>query len=157
MKAVKLTVMVGCVLFLTLSAGADEMPWFDMENCAFCKHIGAEEGLFEHMHTEYHSISNGILSVTVVDASHKEAYDRAMKAMEKVGTEMQETGVMPKMCGFCMTYGGFLMTGVKNEYVGSEFADIIIWTSDKPEMVEKLQAFGKRANDEMAKLRAAAE
>ena len=61
------TALVCAVLILAGTVAADDKPWFDMEGCAFCKQIGAEKGLAEHMRHEYHHLTNGLLSITMVD------------------------------------------------------------------------------------------
>jgi len=147
--------LIGLVALLgTAATAGDEKPWFDMEGCSFCKHITAEEGLKEHMCFEYHPLTNGVLSVTTVAEDYREAYGRAQKNMEAVGMEMMKDPQAPPpyMCGFCEAYGGFIMAGVMPQHVKSSVGDIMVWTSDNPEMVAKLHAFAQRNTDEMAKM-----
>jgi len=145
-----LTIALACaVLILAASVSADDKLWFDMEGCAFCKEIGAEKGLAEHMHHEYHHLTNGLLSITMVDEEYHDAYMRSQNAMQKVAEGMAG-GEMPSMCGHCSSYGEFMMAGVSPQYVKSEVGDILVWTSDDPEMVKKLHAFGDRTVKEMA-------
>jgi len=150
--------LTGLLVVLAVAATAgDEKPWFDMENCAFCKHIVAEKGLMEHMCFEYHDLTNGILSITTVDPEYQEAYERAQKNMEAVGAEMMKDpqAQPPYMCGHCEAYGGLIMAGVMPQHVKAAVGDILVWTSDDPEMVAKLHAFADRSMEEMAKMKAA--
>ena len=142
-------------IILCLESVAEEKPWFDLENCAFCKNLSAEPGLVEHMCTEYHDLSNGVIAMTVIDEEYREAYQRAQKNMQKVAEEWNKTGQTPYTCGFCSAYGEFMMAGVKFEPVHGEEAEVLLMTSDDPVMVEKLHAFGKRSTEEMAKARGA--
>ena len=155
MRSLILTICaVALIVSVAALAGDDAEPWFDLENCAFCKHIGAEEGLVDHMHSEYHNLKGGILFIMTIDPQYKEAFDRAQAAMNEVGIEMQKTGEVPHMCRHCRMYGEFMTSGVAIECVEAEVGSICMMTSEKPEMVEKLQAFGARTAEETAKFHA---
>ena len=85
-----------------------------------------------------YNITNGVMTITTVDPEHKEAYMRAHKKMEELGTKMMSGEVDPttvKMCGHCQAYGGFMMKGVVFDYVQSEVGDIVLMTSATPETV----------------------
>jgi hypothetical protein len=156
MKNTISTLLAAALMLLMVSSlGADDKPWFDMENCAFCRHLVNEPGLMDHMQWEYHLLTDGMLSITHVEEGYEEAYVRAQKNMEKTGQEMLKTGDMPPMCGHCEAYGNLMMTGVKPQHVRSEFGDIVIWTSDDSTVVRKLHRFAKRNIEELAKLEAA--
>ncbi len=156
---VSLTLLMSVLVLAAFAmVGAEEpAPWFDLEKCAFCKQLGAEEGLIDHMHAEYHSISDGILWVMSVDGEYKAAFDRAQMAMQNVGMEIQKSGEMPYMCRHCASYGEFMMAGVIPECVASGVGQICMMTSSDPEMVKKLQAFGQTNAEEMAKFHASRE
>lgn len=157
MKRSHIVLFMTPVLAIMLCWGsvAEEKPWFDLENCAFCKQLSAEPGLVEHMCTEYHDLSNGVMAVTVIDKEYREAYHRAQKNMEKVAEEWNQTGKAPYTCGFCTAYGEFMFAGVRFEPIHGELAEVLLMTSDDSVMVEKLHAFGKRSTEEMAKLKGA--
>ena len=53
--------LIGLIALICSAASAGDLPWFDMEKCAFCKHITAEEGLMEHLNFEYHNHSKGLI------------------------------------------------------------------------------------------------
>ena len=155
------TLLVVGLLFAGLtvvSAGeTTETAWFDMENCAFCKSITAEKGLMENMKFKNYDITNGVMTVTTVNPEYKDAYMRANKKMEELGTKMMSGEVNPttvKMCGHCSAYGGFMMKGVVVDYVQAEVGDIVVMTSATPEMVTEIQAFAKKNETEFAKMEA---
>ena len=142
------------VLLCSVATAGDDVPWIDMEKCAFCKVITAEEGLAEHMQFEYHKLSNGMMSITVVDKEYVEPYERVEKKMEKLGNELMQATEMPYMCGLCSAHGEFYMAGLQPDHIRSKVGEIVIWTSDQPEMVEKLHAFAQRSIDECARMEA---
>ncbi|HOD66598.1 MAG TPA: hypothetical protein PK186_08945 [candidate division Zixibacteria bacterium] len=153
-----LAILIGLLLCLAVSAPLaqeDAKPWFDLEKCAFCKQLLSEEGLIDHMHPAYHNLKSGVLWITVVDPEYRDAFKRAGAKMEEVGAEMQKTGEVPYMCGFCSAYGELMMAGAVPECVETEVAEICLMQSDKPELVERLHAFAARSSEEMAKLKAA--
>jgi hypothetical protein len=138
------------VVFIVGSFAADE-PWFDMPNCGFCKHLLTEPGLLENMTWEHHNISNGLVTITTVNDEYKDAYKKANLAMEETAKKM-EKGESVRMCGSCMEYGNLMMAGVKIEHFETMHGHVTIMTSDKPELVAKIQAWGTRNTDEMKKM-----
>ena len=133
----------------TASAESDK-PWFDMENCAFCKQVTARDGLVDHKHHEYHHITDGYLQVTVIDDGYREAYVKSQHAMQEVAEEMGKTGEIPYMGQHCSAYGQVMMAGVKMEHVESDCGDIFLMTSGDPEMVPRLHELADRSREEMA-------
>ncbi len=153
-KTTPLTIAVlVCLLALSVSA-SDEKPWFDMENCVFCKHIAEDMEIIEHMSTKYHIIEEGALSVTVVDPEWKDKMLAMQKKMQETGEKMMTGTEMPPMCRHCATYGELLMAGAHMERVDSEAGQIVLWTSEDPELVAKIRAFAQRTNAEMEKFMA---
>jgi hypothetical protein len=149
-------ILVACVAALLLVSGSmfaqDEKPWIDMEKCAFCKQLSAQEGLIENMHREYHNIDDGIIQITNVDPEYHDMFEKAQHNIEKVAADMQSGGEMPYMCGHCEAYGAFMMASVKPECVESEDSHVCVMIGDTPEMVEKLHKFADKSNAEIAKL-----
>jgi len=133
-----------------------EKPWFDLEKCAFCKTMNAEAGLFEHMKHEYHNLESGLLSITVIDKEFRPAFKRAQENMQKIVADMA-TGKMPYMCEHCTKVGEFHMMNVKFENIETDFGHVMLWTSAEPEVVAKLQVFGARNTEEIAKWEAKAK
>ncbi|UCH83994.1 MAG: hypothetical protein JSW50_16425 [Candidatus Latescibacterota bacterium] len=140
-----------------VSAGeGTEAKWFDMENCAFCKNVTAEPGLLENMKWKHYNITNGIVTVTTVNPEYKDAYLKAHKAMEEMGTKMMSGEVDPTtvtMCGHCQAYGGFMQKGVTFDYVQADVGDIVVMTSASPETAAEIQKFGARNEKETAKMK----
>jgi len=142
--------MVGLLFagLTVVSAGeGTEAKWFDMKNCAFCKNVMAEKGLLENMKWRNYNITHGMVTVTTVTPEYKDAYMRANKAMEELGTKMMTGGVDPTtvtMCGHCQAYGGFMQKGVTFDYVQADVGDIVVMTSDSPEMVAEIQRYSKK-------------
>jgi len=133
--------------------------WFDLANCQFCKNLLDDPGLLEHMTWETHKIEHGMMYVSTCDPDYTESYDKANKAMEKLGNDMMPGKVNPmqvKMCGSCSAFGQLMMAGVKTENIDGEAADVMIITSDDPAMVAKLHEYADRNNKEMAEMMASA-
>lgn len=159
----KTTFLAVGLLFLGMAvfASADqeaapgEAKWFDMETCAFCKHLAKDPQLMNNMKWEHHDISNGAVTISVVKPEFKKSYSEAQAAMMDVGKKMQagELNMADvKMCGHCQNYGKLTAMGAKMEHVQGEFAEVVIMTSDKPEVVKEIQGFAQRNRDEMAKM-----
>lgn len=148
-----LFVVTTCLLPASASM-AGEDSWFDLENCGFCKNLGAELGLMDNIMWETHIIENGSLTITQVAASHQGAYDRAVEKIEKVAAKMQ-AGEMVEMCNFCQSYGGLMMMGAKMESVETATGEISLMTSADPKVIEKIHAHAKRTVDEYEKMLAA--
>jgi hypothetical protein len=149
-----ITLVVSALLVLFATAVGEEKPWFDMEKCEFCKAFAAEKGLFEHMATEYHVVSNGAVSVTHLGPEFKEAFGRAQAQVVKVVQGMQK-GVMPVMCTHCETMGTLFQAGCKQEAVTSRDCIIMIYSSTDTAMIAKIQDFGRKSADALAKMSAA--
>lgn len=153
MKLVKCMMIFAAVMVLaSWSSAADEKPWFDMKNCAFCKNLLTDPELLKNMSWEHYDISNGVMVITCVTPAFKESYAKAMAAMQKVGEEMQKGKTDVPMCGHCQAYGALMMAGAKFEYVPAKVGDIVLITSDKPDVLTQIKSYGKRCREEMAKL-----
>lgn len=147
-----LFVLAGLAATLALAQTA-EKPWFDMENCAFCKEIAKQPGLMEHMSHEYHNISTGIVSVSYIDGDYKGAFKKAQEGMMAVAQNMKP-GQMPAMCQHCSMIGEFMMKGVKMDEVQSKDCIIFIYSSTDSATVAQIQEFGRRSAEEGAKIKA---
>ncbi len=134
---------------------AAETPWFDMKNCAFCKHLAKDPKLLDNMIWEHHDVSSGLLSITTVKPEFQKSYQEAMTAMMDLGQKMEEGEVDMKelkLCGSCQQWGVLEEMGVKFEHIKGKTADIMLMTSDKPEVVKKIQEYGQRNREELAKM-----
>ena len=129
-----------------------EKPWFDNANCSFCQFLTKDPKLMENMSWEHLDISNGLLIVTVVNPEFRKPYLEAMEGMSKLGDEMMAGKKDVTMCGHCEYYGKLMMSGAKFEYVEAKAGDIVLLTSDNPEILKMIKEFGQRTRDETAKL-----
>jgi len=144
----------GLLLLAVAVVAEEEGPWFDMVNCDFCKNLTEDPNLMPNMTWEHHMITNGMLTVTTVKPEAMESYKKVMAAMQATADKAQK-GEEVKMCNFCKGHGELMMAGVTMDYVLTQHGDVMIMTSDKPELVEKIKKFGQRTMDEMKKMEAA--
>ena len=149
-----LTAMLMLVCAAMVMAEEAEKPWFDMQNCAFCKEVTAQPGLMDHMRHEYHNVSAGILTVGYVDKEFQDKFKAAQAGMQKVVADLQAGKQVP-MCQHCAKIGEFYMKGVTMEEIKSSEAVVIVYSHTDPEAIKDIQAFGARNNEELAKMKAA--
>ena len=156
MKQAMLVLSVLAVLvFVAGVVGAEEeSAWFDLENCAICKHMANEEGLIESMDWETHLIENGALTIIVVPESKVAAFERAEKQMHETGA-MLHGGEKMHLCGFCQSFGMLMMSGANVEKVNGNAARVTLMTSADSEVVKKIQAHAQKTIDEYNKMMAA--
>jgi len=152
-----LVLAIGVVVgaFAEEGTKASETPWFDMENCAFCKHLLNDPKLLDNMIWEHHDISNGLLCITTVKPEFQKSYLEAMSAMMDLGQKLDKGEVDVKnlkLCGSCQHWGMLEEMGVKFEHIQGKTADIMLMTSDKPEVVKKIKEYGQRSREELAKM-----
>jgi hypothetical protein len=152
MKRFSLTFLLVAVLVaVTTITIAQEKPWLDMKNCAFCKTLLKDPQLVENMTFEHHDISNGLLSLTVVKPEFHDSYMAAEHEMEKLAAEVASGNTDIPMCGSCEYYGKLVMAGAKFEHISTCAGEILLITSDKPEVLEMIRYYAKRSRDELAK------
>lgn len=139
---------------------AGEQPqataWFDMENCACCKHMGEHMDMMMDIKWENHTIKSGGIMTAVVPDQHKEKWDQVCKKMEEVEKQLTEGEEMP-LCGFCQSYASLLEAGATVEEVPTGFGRVTLITSDDPEVVAKIHTHFKRTQKEHKKMMAMAE
>ena len=146
----KISVVILSALFLVAGAQAsDEESWFDMENCAICKPLLEQDPhLMDHMTWKHHNISDGLVSVTVVDPEYLSSYEKAGEKMNSVIERMQ-AGEEIYACNMCTELGAIFQAGVNRESIKSDNVRVGIATSDDPATVKRIQAWGARTNKEM--------
>lgn len=148
MRKVGMGVLV-LAMFMIVIAGAGK-PWFDMENCDFCKNLTAEKGLMDHITKwEHHNVKNGAMTISVVDKGYIPAYKRAMAKMEEVGKRM-EAGEKVTTCGMCDAYSAVFMQGAQWDVIETDNIFVTIMWSDKPEVVTDIHKMVDHTNKEMA-------
>ena len=147
-----ISVVLAFMLMVFVIATAQDKPWFDMENCAFCKNLSAQPGLMDHLTKwEHHNVKNGSVSITEVDKEYIDAYKKAIMGMEATAKRMQAGEMLP-MCGMCEAYGAVMMKGAQSEEVQSGNIFISLMYSDDPEVVNEIHALTDRTNDEIMKM-----
>lgn len=154
-RTVVLFCLMALVFAVAVNAG-DEAPWFDMQNCAFCKHLMEPPEMMQSLGWEHHNISNGIISISTIPEEYSEAYDKAMGMMKETGEKAAE-GVEMHTCGMCGSLGALFAKGAKYETVKTDNGYVALTTSDDPEVVAEIQAWGKKTNEELAKMESAME
>jgi hypothetical protein len=133
-------------------AFAGEGAWFDMEGCSFCKYLIEDPELLDHMTWEQHSISNGIISVTMVEEEYAESFATCSAKMAKAGEEAMQGKQMP-MCNSCAAFGKIMMQGPpKSEKVEMTNGEIWIMTSEDAEVVAQMQKWAKKNMAELSKM-----
>jgi len=153
MKAIVSGALAIVVLVLVFSpAMAQDKPWFDTKNCDFCKQFANDPQLLENMIWEYHDISNGLMIITAVKPEFKASYLAAQEGMQKVAQEMAQGKQGIQMCEHCRTYGALMMSGVKFEHVPAGVGDIMLMTSEKPELLAQIKDFAARSREGQAKM-----
>jgi hypothetical protein len=155
----KRSILACVVLAAALVAGglvADEgdQAWFDLEGCAICKNLAAEPGLVEHIEWENHKISNGVMTITVVDEEYVDAFQRAAKNMQATAQKLM-TGEQLHLCGFCTSYGMLIASGATIEQVDTKLGNVTLMTSSDPKVVEMIQAHAARTDEEYEKVKQA--
>ena len=148
-----LAAMLLLVCVVVVMAQEAEKPWFDGQNCAFCKEIASQPGLMEHMRHEYHNVGAGILTVSYIDKEFQDEFKASQVGMQKVVADLQAGKQVP-MCQHCEKIGYFMMKGVKMEGIHSADAEIVLYSSTDTTMVKELQEFGARTASELAKMAA---
>ncbi len=151
-----LPALVVLVAFFATPAIAQTPPappsaWFDMEHCEMCKPLTEQPGLLQNLTWEQHAIANGIVSVTTVREPFMKQYKDAQAKMAEVAKRLQ-AGEKVQLCPSCTAFGQCMMKGAKLETVETKHGDLMIATSDNPELVAEMQAWAKRSNEEMAKM-----
>jgi hypothetical protein len=153
MKAV---LSIAALALTALAAGSgwagDEGSWFDLENCAMCKHLMTDPAMMENLGWENHLTMNGMMSVTIYRTEGAKAYfaDASTK-MEEVGQKLMAGEQMP-LCNYCQSFGKLLMTGkVTLEEFETETGQIMLVSSDDPAVVKMIHEHGQHTIDEFAK------
>jgi hypothetical protein len=150
-------ILLGAAVFVAADQATPpgDVPWFDLENCAFCKFLTKDPQLMHNMKWDTRDLTNGAAVITVVKPEFRKSYMEANKGMEALAKKMETGEVNPMevpMCGSCQHYGKLMEMGAKFESVQSDLADLVLITSDKPEVVTEIKTYAQRNRDEMAKM-----
>ncbi len=147
--AAALLVLAAPLAVAPLARAADEGPWFDLVNCAMCKHLTAEPGLLDHMQWDTYKIAGGMLEVTRVEPAYAEAYGRLMAQMEQTGQRLM-AGEQMHLCNACQSYGALMMGGAQMEQVKTADGTITLLTASDPAVVARIHAHTERTQKEYA-------
>jgi hypothetical protein len=142
---------LGIVMLLSLSAAADDKPWFDMENCDFCKHLTSIPGMMEAITWENINTKTGLLSLTTIPDNLRADYMKAHEAMEETGKKW-EAGETVNTCGMCDGIGELMMAGLEWDFVETTSGYASIWIGKDEASIGKIHAWADRTNDEMKKM-----
>jgi hypothetical protein len=136
--------LLSLVLLSIPGMAEEEMSWFDLENCAICSKLDAEQGLMENLDWEAYVISDGMLSITVVPEAYEKALLRAAEHMEASLKEM-ESGEPKPICGFCRSYGALVMAGARVEEIDTRAGHVSLITSTDPAVVAAIHEHARQA------------
>lgn len=151
-KAVTLLVFTAIlIVFFSMLSAQDEKPWFDLQNCEFCKNLMTDPQLLNNTDWEHHKIDNGLVTVTTVKDEYMPSYLEAIAHMNEVGERLMK-GEKVYMCGMCEAMGALMQKGIKWETIMTNHGAVEIMTSDDPELVKEIHAFADKTDAEMAKM-----
>lgn len=153
MKTIKYTIMLGLALAISLSVAlaGDDVAWMDMENCAMCKPMAAEEGLMENMSFEHHLTATGMMSMCVVKPGFEEKYAKAASGMMET-QKLLMAGEKVDLCGMCINMGSLMQDGAKMEQIETKGGHVMLLSSSDEALIAKIHAHGKKTIDYMAKM-----
>ncbi len=151
-KRISITITAIAIAMVSSLVMAGDVAWFNPSKCAMCMSYAKVPGLMEATNCEELNISNGIVCVTNVDAAHLKAYRDAHSQMMDAVARV-EKGEPVDMCGSCTALSEIMKKGVKQDYAQTKQGDVWIVTSDSPAVSAELQAWAKRNNEEMAKMK----
>lgn len=133
-----------------------EIAWFDLDHCEICQNMASMKDDMHKIKWDVHMLDNGMLMVSVVPRKMKEAMAKADEGVQATVKKL-EAGEQLDMCGFCQTYGELMGMGANIKDLKTVGVNITVITSSDPEVVKKIQAFGKQSKVEHKKMLAQAK
>jgi hypothetical protein len=128
-----------------------EEPWFDMENCSFCKNL-LTDGLIDHLGWSNHVISTGMMSVTTIEPGWEDNFEACMAKMEEAGQKLMAGEQLP-MCNYCQSYGMIYASGKASfEEIETDAGHISLTTSTDPETIAMIQTHAQKTIDAFNKM-----
>ncbi len=156
-KLLMLTLTIALIVGVGINmTQADESKWFDMEGCVMCAGMMAEKGLMENMTWEQHNISNGVISVATVTPEFMEAFGRSCQARDAMGAKLM-AGEKMDLCGSCASLASLFPKGLQHEKVATSNGNIMLFTSDKAEIVTELHTWADKNAEAMKAMMAGME
>jgi hypothetical protein len=144
-----LGIVISTGLFHDVSAQDKEKQekgpaWFDMDHCAICKNLASMKNDIPKIKSDTQMLDNGIIMISVVPRKMREAMEQAEKGMQATIEEL-ESGKPLELCGFCQNYGNLMQMGANFKEIETVGVNLTLITSSDPEVVKKIQAFGKQS------------
>lgn len=134
-------------VFVAASPGT----WMDMENCAVCKHLAADQELMMNISWDHYATKTGMISVTTINDGYAERFETAHAKM-KTAIDKVMAGEKADMCNMCLGMGAFFQKGAEAENVKTNNGEISITSSDNAEVVAEIHAWVERTTSEMKKV-----
>ena len=135
--------------FAAIAVAGDEKPWFDMANCSMCKDVSP--ALMQKMTWKHYDLSNGIMSVTVVQPDAMTDFKAMCASMDATGKKLAAGEQLP-LCRACQTMGSYMAKGMKAEMVYTDFGSVRLSTAADPEVVKGLHTWAATTRAEMEKM-----
>ncbi len=139
--------LLGLVVALGLSVAGE----VDSHNCDVCKPMTTEPDLMQNIRWDSKEIAAGMIYITTVAPDYEEAYTRAHAEMMKAVKRL-EAGEQMELCPFCQSMGRLAAAGAQIENVAVAGAHVMVITSSKPEVIDKIHAHAKWVKDEFSKM-----
>lgn len=151
----RMAICLLAIMLLTTPSICDDAKkkdkaWLDLHNCSFCKMMGDNMDMMEHVKWENHKIANGSLSASVIPEEYQQRMDTLHNKMRAVAAKLEQGEQLP-LCGFCTSYGELKAAGAKTEEIKTDFGMIELMTSDDPAVVKRIHEHTDRTNAEFKK------
>ena len=128
MKALRIGLLLAMVVAVAAFVVAQDKPWFDLEKCAMCTGMTAQEGLMENTTWDHYLTKNGMMTVTTIADGYKEKYEASHKTMMET-VEKLKAGEEMYLCGFCTRHGELAQAGVNKEHFSTKAGKVLLMTS----------------------------
>ena len=118
---------------------------------ADCEVCGGMYAMMDHLTVEQHNLKNGIMTITIVEDGYTDQYNKAKQQMMQAAMKLQ-AGEEVELCGSCVAFGKCMQQGPTQDYVQAAAGDIMILTSDNPDLVKQLQMWVAKNNEVRAQM-----
>lgn len=152
LAAILTVAAMGALAVAADQVSAESEPWFDMQTCTCCKHLGENMDMLSQIDWENHLIENGGMTTAAVPEEYKERWDAVCKVMEESMIKAAAEGMEVPLCNFCKSYDKLMKAGAKVEEVKTGFGSVTLITSDKPEVIKMIHQHIKRTQEESKKV-----
>lgn len=132
-----------------INAGTED--WMDMENCAICKHLAADQEMMTNISWELYATKSGMVSVTTINDGYAERFETAHANMKATVDKMM-AGEEMDVCNMCMGMGSLFQKGATSETFKTRKGEICITSSDNAEVVTEMHVWVERTEAGMKKM-----